>query len=49
MLVSISLVAILPYMGYPATLADAEWANVFEELYRCPADNQTSIESSLRC
>jgi prepilin-type processing-associated H-X9-DG protein len=30
--------AILPYLGYTNTPSNAEWASIFEKLYRCPAD-----------
>lgn len=39
--------AILPYMDSPASPSDAEWTNIFERGYRCPADKkkETSIYS----
>lgn len=35
--------AILPYMGFSASPSDAEWANLFEKVYRCPADKKKDV------
>jgi len=35
--------AILPYMGYPATPSDPEWAAIFEKVYRCPSDKNKDV------